>query len=59
MREVEARLGKPLEELLPQLYEEGGLYHASRILGVKKSTVHYWLLRFGFVIERRLGRRGE
>jgi len=57
MREVEARFGEPLEELLPRLYQEGGLDHISKVLGVRKSTIYYWLLRLGFVVERRLGKR--
>jgi len=57
MREVEAKIGQPLEEALPRLYEEGGIAHICRVLGIKRTTAFYWLLRFGFVVDRKLRRR--
>lgn len=53
MLEAEQRVGKPLEQALVELYEEGGLPLVCERLGVPKSTVWYWFLRCGINIERR------
>ena len=52
MRQVESRYDRPLEELLPELYNEKGLPAMAAELGVSKGTVWYWLLKFGINVRR-------
>ena len=52
MREVEERLGKPLEEVLPRLLSEKGFAQTASELGVSKATVGYWLLKLGLNARR-------
>lgn len=47
MRRVEERYRMPLEQLLPRMYNQMGLPRMAEELGVSRSTVWYWLLRFG------------
>lgn len=47
MRRIEERYHRPLERLLPEMYNEMGLPRMAEELGVSRSTVWYWLLRFG------------
>lgn len=46
MRGVEERYNQPLEKLLPRMYNEMGLPRMATVLGVSKSTVWYWMLRY-------------
>ncbi len=49
MREVEARLGRPLEEILPEKYDEfGSLEAVGEFLGIKPNTLYLWMLRLGY-----------
>ena len=52
MKQVEDRYDRPLEELLPELYNEKGLPAMAAELGVSKGTVWYWLLKFGINVRR-------
>ena len=46
MREVEYRIGMPLEKALPCLLAAQGLATTSRALGVPGSTLSRWALKF-------------
>ncbi len=49
MREAEARLGRPLEEVLPEAYDKyGSLEAAGEVLGINPNTLYDWLLRLGY-----------
>ncbi|MBI3743812.1 MAG: hypothetical protein HY261_05925 [Chloroflexi bacterium] len=52
MQQVEARYNKPLEKLLPELYNEKGLPAMAAELGISKGTLWYWLLKFGINVRR-------
>ena len=52
MRQIESRYDRPLEELLPRMYNEKGLPAMAADLGVSKGTVWYWLLKFGINVRR-------
>ena len=52
MVSVEQRYNKPLEKLLPELYNEKGLPAMASELGVSKGTLWYWLLKFGINVRR-------
>ncbi len=52
MTSVEQRYNKPLEQLLPELYNEKGLPAMASELGVSKGTLWYWLLKFGINVRR-------
>ena len=52
MRQIETRYNRPLEELLPEMYNEKGLPAMAADLGVSKGTVWYWLLKFGINVRR-------
>jgi len=58
MRRVEARLGRPLEEVIRERYATGTLDDVAAELGVDRSTAANWMERLG--IERRFpGQRPE
>ena len=52
MQQVEERYSKPLEKLLPELYNEKGLPAMAAELGISKGTLWYWLLKFGINVRR-------
>ncbi len=52
MTSVEQRYNKPLEKLLPELYNEKGLPAMAAELGISKGTLWYWLLKFGINVRR-------
>ncbi|MBI2867471.1 MAG: hypothetical protein HYX97_03940 [Chloroflexi bacterium] len=52
MKQVEERYQRPLEQLLPQMYNERGLPAMAEELGVSKGTLWYWLLKFGISVRR-------
>jgi hypothetical protein len=52
MREVETRYQRPLEQLLPELYNERGLPAMAEEMGISKGTLWYWLLKFGINVRR-------
>jgi len=46
---TEARLGEPLEKILPEAYEKyGSLDAAGNALGISPATLYVWLLRLGY-----------
>ena len=47
MLEAEARLGRRLEDALPEMLTEMGLSATADRLGVSKATLGYWLLKLG------------
>lgn len=47
MRRIEDRYRRPLEKLLPEMYNEMGLPQMAEEMGVSRSTIWYWLLRYG------------
>lgn len=56
---VEAKLGEPLEKLLPRMVTEEGLSATAEYLGVSKATLGYWLLKLNFRVVRVCLRPGE
>lgn len=52
MRQVEERCHRPLEKLLPEMYNELGLTATAQEMGVSKATLWYWLLRFGVNVRK-------
>ena len=52
MRQVEDRMGQPLERLLPRLINDIGLTEAAQEMGVSKATIGYWMLKMGIHVER-------
>jgi DNA-binding MarR family transcriptional regulator len=60
MQELEATHGKPIEDILRDLYVVGGLTveQVGAELGVTQGTVSRWLDRVG-IAARRPGPRGE
>jgi hypothetical protein len=53
MRAAEARLGRPLEDIIPETYERlGSLEAAGKALGLNPNTLYVWMLRLG--ITRRV-----
>ena len=52
MRSVEERYQRPLEELLPEMYNNMGLPAMADETGVNKGTLWYWLLKFGVNVRR-------
>ncbi len=52
MRSVEEKYQRPLEKLLPDMYNERGLPAMAEELGISKGTLWYWLLKFGISIQR-------
>lgn len=54
IRRIEEEYHRPIEKLLREMYNEQkkGLPAIALELGVSRSTVYYWLLRYGFKLER-------
>ena len=52
MRSVEERYNRPLEALLPEMYNQMGLPAMSDEMGINKGTLWYWLLKFGVNVRR-------
>ena len=52
MKQVEERYGRPLERLLPEMYNELGLPGMSEELGISKGTLWYWLLKMNLTVKR-------
>ena len=54
MQRIEARLGRPMDEILRELYVDRGLTlaEAGTELGVTKGAVSRWLERFGIEARR-------
>lgn len=57
MLREESRLGKPLEEALPEAYEKfGSLEAAATALGIKVNTLYLWMMRLGITIRKTVVR---
>lgn len=57
MRSIEARFGKPLEVLLPEMLESYRTQReVAKAFGVHESTINYWLLRLGLRKETQMVR---
>lgn len=52
MKSIEDRYRRPLENLLPEMYNEKGLPTMAEELGVSRSTLWYWLLKYGVSVRR-------
>ncbi len=52
MKSIEDRYHRPLEKLLPEMYNEKGLPSMAEELAVSRSTLWYWLLKFGVSVRR-------
>lgn len=62
MRDVEARFGEPIEQLLERMYvkENRTMREVARLLDIKSdSTVWFWLLKFGIPTRRWMLPQGE
>ena len=59
MKGVEDRYNQPLATLLPRMYNEMGLPRMAEVLGVSRSTVWYWMLRYGVDLKKVAITRGE
>lgn len=59
MRQVEERYQRPLEKLLPEMYNEKGLPAMADELGISRGTLWYWLLKFGIHLRRVAVAPGE
>ena len=59
VKRVETQFNRPLERLLPEMINENGLSGTADALGVKKSTLNYWLLKLGINVQRVVLAPGE
>jgi len=49
MLQEEARLGEPLEKIIPETYKKyGSLEAAGEALGINPNTLYVWLIRLGY-----------
>lgn len=54
MLSAEAKLGKYLEDGLPELLQTKTMTEVARELGLSRSTVYYWSLKFGAKVATRV-----
>ena len=59
VKRVESDFNRSLERLLPEMITENGLTGTAEVLGVKKSTLNYWLLKLGINVQRVVLAPGE
>jgi len=59
MRAIERKHRRELEELLPEMVNEFGLSETADQLGISKSNLGYWLLKFQIRVERVALKPGE
>ena len=52
MKKVEEKYQRPLRELIPEMLDRHNLTECAEELGVKKSTLGYWLLKLGIHTRR-------
>lgn len=52
MRQIEEKYHRPLEKLLPEMYNEKGLPGMAEEMGISRSTIWYWLMRYGVSVQR-------
>lgn len=49
MLKEEARLGRPLEKIIPETYERlGSLKATGEALGINPNTLYVWMMRLGY-----------
>jgi hypothetical protein len=49
MKAAEKRLGRNLEDIVPETYDKlGSLEAAGKALNINPNTLYYWLLRLGY-----------
>ena len=54
MLEIEERLGRPLEEVIPELYEEHGTEAGvAEALGITRHSLYFWRRMLGIEIENK------
>jgi DNA-binding MarR family transcriptional regulator len=54
MQLVELRLGRPLEDVIREVYESGGMQRdVAEVLGIDVSTVSRWMRELGIAARRR------
>ena len=55
MRITERRIGKPLEQAMPEAYEElGTVEAAARELDIPITTFRWWMAKLGITVRRRM-----
>jgi transposase-like protein len=57
MRQVESanqKRGPRIEEWFPEMVRNMGLSETARVLSISKGTAQLWLLKMGYVSERRV-----
>ena len=59
MLAVEERIGKTLEDYLPDVITAIGMSATAEQIGVSKASLGYWLLKLGIVVHRVALRPGE
>lgn len=59
MLEVEKRLKRQLEDLLPEMVTEVGITETANRLRLSKATLNYWLLKLQIRVVRIALRPGE
>lgn len=59
MLEVERRLKRQLEDLLPEMVTEMGITETANRLRLSKATLNYWLLKLQIRVVRIALRPGE
>ena len=52
MLEVEAQIGRRLENMLPEMVTESGLIASAEELGVPTATLGYWMLKLEITMHR-------
>ena len=59
MKKAEDKLMDKLEEVIPEYVNRYGMTGASKMIGVSKSTLNYWMLKFGIEYRRIALRPGQ
>ena len=52
MKLTEEKLGRPLEEVLPEMMQNRKLSDVAAELHISKATLSYWLLKLGIELQR-------
>ena len=55
MRRAELRIGKPLEQAIPEAYEKWGTIDAAaHELNIPPGTFRWWMAKLGITLDRKL-----
>lgn len=55
MRRAECRIGKPLEQAMPEAYEKWGTIEAAASeLNIPPGTFRWWMAKLGITLDRKL-----